>query len=643
MTEAEDRTETGDGKDWWALTGGPVSRRALLRGSVLGVAGLTAAALIGCGDDDDDDDGAAAPTRAAAEEAPAAEPGGPNYVTQALIDGAPFSYNYPEPNETPRTGGVFKYPMTSGHSSHDPVVSQGASTVSGNSLMGDYVVGLNVGPTLNKFAIEVSADDGLAKSWEISPDGLTYTFDLRDANFHNVSPTNGRKLVANDVKLAYERMIVGTQSGIFSTMAGFEAPDENTFAVNMKIPDADVLIVMGTRFTPIYAPEPYDEGIQDTTPIGTGAMIFDGANTAEDQVMAFKANPDYWDGAPLLDGFELLTIPDSATREAAFRTGQVHFGRQPAPELFKTFFDEIPGLQVSSDPVLWGTSIYAVNSQIEPFNDVRVRRGLKLAMDLGTAGPILQPNGWVSGPAFGFPFVFGDQDFGEAGAPWLSKNTLTTDEFGPYWKHDVAEAKKLLAAAGAEKLKWRHIGPSQFSGDATSAEAVLLESLKEVDAEIEFLNVPFTEFGAQYYGQGFSNASGASESLSGWSTATPTANGYFWENVHSESSTNHFAVKDPEVDRLADAQRSEGDPQRRQEFIRELFDYMNDQAYWLDKWPAAWTGTWLGPEVRFYRFNAPFIGIHWFWDWGYGVHKAWLGDPLKESPTTFNPSSGLVK
>ena len=629
-----------------------IGRRTLVRGGLAGAAGLAAAALIGCGDDDDEEVAAtpaatvaptatvaatvAAPTAAATA---AAAPAEPDYITRARADGAPFAYNRPEPDETPRKGGIFRYPQASGHSSHDPIVSAGATTESTNGLVGDFVVGYNLGPSLSKYAVELNPDFGLATSWEASPDGMQYTFNIREANFHNVAPTNGRAMVANDVKLAYERMLVGQQSGILGTIGSVDAPDDRTFVVDMALPDADILVVMGNRRTPVYAPEAYDAGIANTTPIGTGAMILDKDNTVKDQVMVYTRNPDYWAGEPYLDGLELVTLPDLETQRAAFRSGQVHFSRQPPLELFKEFFEEMPGLQVTVDPILWASTIYAVNPNVEPFNDVRVRRALKLAQNVVKDGTILNPVGWVTGPSFGWPFVFGE-DFPSHKS---KEPDLYPEEFGPYWKYDPGEAKKLLSAAGVENPKWRHIGPRQFSGDTTSRDALWLEDMQAIGADIEFLNVDYSVFNAQYYGQGFKDPSKwQSESIQGWSSATPRANGYFWENLHSQSSTNHFATNDAEVDRLADLQRSELDPDQRQETIRELFDYFNDQAYWMDKATGTWVGFWVRPEVRWFRFNSPYVAVHWFWDWGYGVHKAWLGDPLQETPTIALESSGLL-
>ena len=628
-----------------------VSRRAAIRGGLLGAAGLTAAALIGCGDDDDDDAptptpaaatpaataaptaaATAAPTAAATAAPTAAAPTDePDYVAGARAQGAPFAWNYPEPNETPKRGGIYKSVLTFAHGSFDPNTSSFAWTP--NSMIGDFLVGYNVGPGLNKgLEIEVSPDYGLSTSWEPSPDGLTWTFNLREANFQNVAPVNGRALTAQDVVMAFDRMRAGFFAGPLGTMERVEAVDDRTVRISMKLPDPDLPTTLGNRQYPIYAQEPYDQGEQDTNPIGSGAMILDTANTVKDQTLAFVANADYWAGAPLLDGFQFERILDRATHLAEFVQGRVQFVRQPEElSQIRNLFDEVPGMQVTSDP-FWssGTTVYAVNPNVPPFNDVRVRRALKLAMNTVQYGNLRFPLGWNTGPAFALPFVFGP----EYPAQKSIDPRTVPEEFGEWFRYDVGQARQLLEAAGVEEgFTWRHRGPAGFSGETTSQDALWQQDMQRIGLNIDFVSTESVSFTNQYYGAGFRDPeTRGTESIQGWSTATPTRNGYFWENIHSDSGVNHFDTRDPEVDRLADLQRSETDPDQRQEYIRELFDYFNDQAFWMDKPPGTWTGTLLRPESRFFRFNAPHIGIHWFWDWGYGVHKAWLGETLTESP-----------
>src|SRR5688572_8163063 len=90
------------------LFGGRIGRRQALRGGALAGAGLTAAALIGCGDDDDDD-GGAAPSGATAGPTQAAQPAAPaepDFVRDARADGAPYPYGYTETTKAPKAGGT---------------------------------------------------------------------------------------------------------------------------------------------------------------------------------------------------------------------------------------------------------------------------------------------------------------------------------------------------------------------------------------------------------------------------------------------------------------------------------------------------------------------------------------------------------
>ena len=610
------------------------SRRTVLRGALVGTGGLAAAALIGCDDDDDDDDAAgtatAAPTgtgTATGTATATAEPEEPDYVTNARAEKAPFAYNWPEPETAPVKGGTFLFGASFTHASFDNITSGGGSTQTTNTLVGDMLVGYHHGPDMSTYEIELDADFGLARSWEIAPDGLSITFDLREANYQNVEPINGRPLVAQDVALAYERMLNGRQAGLLRGLGSVEAVDDRTVRFNMDVPNADILIAAGNRETPIYAPEMYDQGIQDTTPLGTGAAILDPSRTVQDQVMAFVANPDYWGGAPLLDGIDVLTIQDPATRTATFRAGQNHHG---LPTLrndeLDALWDTLPNMNVMSNPPLMGIGIFAVHSQKPPFDDERVRRAVKMGIDTDRYLAIRFPDtpGYPGSlPGFGWPFLF-DSNPGRAAFTSAKYGELT---FNP------AESMKLLAAAGVQPgLQIKHRTPGGFTAPGAETE-LIYEDLREIGIEVEQLAHDGQAFSFQYYSRGWADpATADSEMIQGWSTASPTANGYFFENVHSQSATEHFGVSDPIVDDLADRQVGEFDPAARRELHLQILDRYNEQAYWLDNIPAS-AGTFIvRPEVRFWRFHGPYIGIHSFWDWGYGFHKGWL-DPNPPADT----------
>ncbi len=539
-----------------------------------------------------------------------------DYAGWARADGAPFAYGWAEPDDKLVAGGVLIYGTSLNHSSFDNITSGSGLTQSTNTMVGDMLVGYHHGPDFNVYQTELNPDFGLATGWEITPDRLSLTFTLREAHFHNVAPVNGRALVADDVAKAYTRMQNGRQAGLLLGLSRVEALDDRTVRFNMSRPNADILVVAGNRELPIYPPEIYDQGIAATTPIGTGPGILDKENTIKDQRMAFVRNPDYWGGAPLLDAFFFDTIQDSRTRKAAFRTGQTHYG---LPRLQTEELDEmwgyVPGMNVMSNPSLMGITIFAVNSNVPPFNDTRVRRAIKLGMDVDRYLAIRYPGQTYpdSLPAFGWPF-YTDSHPGRAA-------------FGSTGPYDPEQAAQLLAAAGAgQGHRIRHRSPAGFTNPGADTQ-LIFEDLRALGFEPEMLPTNGTAFATQYYSQGFSDpAVRDADMIQGWSTASPTANGYFWENIHSQSSTQHFNVVDPVVDDLADRQFGEYDPEARRHLHQQIVHRFNEEAYWMDKVPASAGIFIVRPEVRFARFHGPYIGIHGFWDWGYAFHKTWL-DP----------------
>ena len=506
-----------------------------------------------------------------------------DYVGWARADGAPFAYGWKEPNKTPVAGGILIYGTSLGHSSFDNITSGGGMTESANTMVGDMLVGYHHGPDFNVYQTELNPDFGLATGWEVAPDGLSLTFTLREAHFHNVAPVNGRALVADDVAKAYTRMQHGRQAGLLLGLRRVEALDDRTVRFNMSRPNADILVVAGNREMPIYPPEIYDQGIAATTPIGTGPGIFDKENTIKDQRMVFVRNPDYWGGAPLLDAFFFDTIQDSATRKAAFRTRQTHYG---LPSLQTEELDEmwryVPGMNVMSNPSLMGITIFAVNSNVPPFNDTRVRRAIKLGMDVDRHLAVRYPGQTYpdSLPAFGWP-LYTDSHPGRVA-------------FGSTGPYNPEQAARLLAAAGVgQGHRIRHRSPAGFANAGPDTE-LIFKDLRALGFEPEMLPADGAAFAKQYYSQGFSDpAVRDADMIQGWSTASPTANGYFWENIHSQSSTQHFNVVDPVVDDLADRQFGEFDLEARRHLHQQIVHHFNEEAYWMDKVPAS-TGILCG-------------------------------------------------
>ena len=591
---------------------GSFSRRAVLRGGGLGLAGLTAAALVGCGDDDDDDDddddggGGAAATPTAS--APPDEV--PWYIADSERDGAPFPYGYAEPDTPPKAGGTMRHGLGTRFlpgPTFDPNESGGLQA-SLHNMMCSRLLGWVTGPSMSKYNLELEPE--LAKSWESSADGLVHTFKLQEGvKFHNVPPVDGRVLKSSDIKLAYDRALAGIQGNAIAALDSVETPDDQTVVLRLNSPDADFLPLLALHSYPILAPELWDEGVIETTLIGTGPTILEEVTA---QGASARSNPDYFEGKPLLDGIEWRDMPDQAARVAAFRAGQIDYGNTLASSArdAQLLLDSVPGALVTSDPILNGTYVYVLNPNHPKFQDPRVRRALSLSVDRERLVELAMQGFGKVIPGFRWPDIFDEFPTG--------------DDLGPWYKYDQAEATKLLSAAGADGLSFTLRYNARSSGPANyeAQNSVFVEAFRDVGVSMELENMEPQAYTSYVYGREFATDPG--EALFGFiSRNSPTTNGYYYELVHSESPTNIYGTNDPQVDEWAESQRFETDPDVRKELLRRIWDRYQDQVYRFDMANPFFL-TVLAPHVRWFRYNSPHLVIYNTRGWGYGWHNGWL-------------------
>jgi len=225
----------------------------------------------------------------------------------------------------------------------------------------------------------------VAESWTVSKDGLTYTFKIRKGiKFHD-----GSVLTARDVKVTYDKIIFPPEGVASARKASFpmvdkiEAPDDSTVIFRLKWPSASLLPNLASPWNFIYKadilakdPRWYEKNV-----MGTGPFTF--VEYVPGSHWVGKKNPDYYmKGRPYLDGYRAVFIRDTAARAAAIRGGQalIEFrGFSPASrdDLVRALGNKI---RVQESPWLCNMTV-AINNEKKPFDDVRVRKALTLAID----------------------------------------------------------------------------------------------------------------------------------------------------------------------------------------------------------------------------------------------------------------------
>jgi peptide/nickel transport system substrate-binding protein len=591
MTEADNEL---------ARTAAGIGRRALLRGGVLSVAGLAAAALIGCGGDEEGggDAASAGGGSAPAAQQPAADD--PRYPKDPKL---PWAFNFPEPaGKTPKAGGTLTVATTWDVSTWDPAKSAAGGTITVPNMIYSRLLRIKGGPEINPFKIVVEPE--LAKSWERSPDGLTFTFKLQSGvKWQNVAPLNGRALVADDVKFAFERYAKeGVHQSYWVTLDRIEAPDAQTLKITLKKPTPEFEIPIASRYQTIFPRELVDSGEIEKKAVGTGPLILKEA-TAGDKVV-LPRNPDYWRAKVLLDGAEFRVMPDASARVAAFRAKQIDYGyavvagKRDVDELLKT----IPNLQVNIPVIVNNTLPFSMNLSNPKFTDARVRRGISLAIDRQSILSLV-----YEGLGKEVSMVL----------PWTAVFDKEPTEFGPWAKFDLAESKKQLAAAGAEKLEFNYVYyPYAVTYDRISE--ILVDQFRAAGITMRGGKTDYTSFNSQWVGGKLPEAS-----TTGWAAQGFDANTYFYNHLHSTSPGNRWNLKDKQIDEWAEQQAVELDPQKRREIHRKIWDRDLNEAY-RPAMPAGYGFETYQPWVRGLRFGG-ILGINSsYYDWGEQVESVWL-------------------
>jgi len=419
---------------------------------------------------------------------------------------------------------------------------------------------------LSKFP-EVEGD--LAQSWTAAPDLLTYTFKLHP----NVKFADGTALTSADVKATYERLrnppqgVVSTRKATFSDIGTIETPDPLTVVFKMKAVNASMLEHFASPWNVIYAAK--DLGADPASPRtkinGTGPFTF--VEHAKGSHVSGKKNDNYFKkGLPYLDGWRGVFTLQAAAMLNALQGGQVMAefrGISPAERdrLVQTMGDKIR-IEESS----WTLNLLvAFNTEKKPFDDVRVRRALLLAIDRwgGSQGlsriSTLRSVGGVIRP--GSPFATPEAELVKL--PGFSKDIRKSRE----------EAKKLLADAGVPNLKFT-LWNRNLAMPYTPAGIFLVDQWRQIGVEVEHKQSDTAPYlatmnaGNHDVAIDFSNLFMDDSSL-----------GLAKYLSVDRAPENRSRSKDPELDKLYDDHLRERDSEKRKGMIRAFEKRLFEQAY----------------------------------------------------------------
>lgn len=384
----------------------------------------------------------------------------------------------------------------------------------------------------------------IAESYEISDDGLDYTFHLRDdVTFHDGTP-----VTADDVVFSIELYKASEYQGSqISMLSSVEATDEHTVVCHLDAPYSPFLQGI---CSPMIASKAYYESSEDdfvNNPIGTGPYKF--VSRAKGSNIKLEANEDYYRGAPEIKEVTFEVIPDSSTKAIALQTGEVNFAEIDSAT--KPQLEANPAITIAEVPTS-AFSYIAMNTEKEPFNDVKVRQAINYAIDRDNLVAVC-----YDGEAEVNSNICAKERFG-----------YSDDQF--QYTYDPEKAKELLAEAGIETPY--DLGEILVAEKYSNLATVIQNDLKAVGLDVTISVKEFNSYISDLQ-NGSYGITALNMTLEG---DTQTLEMAFTTDYIGIA--NNARYSDEEMDKLFEQARTETDNDKRAEIFNEIFTKAQDEA-----------------------------------------------------------------
>jgi len=489
-------------------------------------------------------------------------------------------------------------------------------------------------------AREFALVDDAATGFETA-DGLTYVYKLRPNNkFHNLPPVNGRALDSGDVKFSYERFIEVSpqQKALTNLIESVQTPDPNTVVLKLKLKYAPFPTQMAATSEAFWL---YPKEAANYDPakvqIGTGPWLFD--KDTPSVGTTYNRNPGWWwQGRPFANTFQWFVIPETAQWLAQFVAKRIDiYNPTSINQEILEVRKQVPDAVISKTDVGTGfNSVYFSGQDADsPFRDVRVRRAISMALDRDG----LLENA-SNGPALAKAGIPIDVNWSNAIVSpgwrkwWIDPRDASFKE-GEWYKYNVGEAKKLLAAAGFPngfKTQF-HFTPVRYGQNYDSWSEALIEIFKQIGLDLE---VHADDYNRVYFPEIFTKGNFKGMAW-GPQSGFQDVDGIIFNMLHPDGTRNHSKINVPggtlfqdggRLTALVEAQRTEVDENKRKQIIHDIQRYASDQMLYV---PMVATANFSGfnltwPWVRNTRaFRSLTYGLaaeayaHW-----------WIDEPKKK-------------
>jgi peptide/nickel transport system substrate-binding protein len=469
-----------------------------------------------------------------------------------------LSIGLPAAAETPKRGGTLTYmipadapPSFDGH--------REATFATVHAVAPFYSVLVRVNPENPASTIDFVCDV-CTEIPEPADGGRTYAFPIRE----DVRFQDGSALTAHDVAASWNRIvdppegIISARRGYYSMIDKIEARDPKTVVFRLKFATAAFLPALADPYAFIYKKELLDRDPHwfEKNIMGSGPFRFKEYQLG--QSISGVRNPDYYRrGLPYLDGFTGIFADKQATRVAAIKGDRAAIEFRGFPPSTRDELVAALGDQITVQESDWNCgNLITPNHKRKPFDDVRVRRALSLAIDRWRGAPALSKISVMrTVGGVGFP-----------GSP-LAATKEELEQIAGFWpdiEKSRAEARRLLKEAGAENLTFELLNrnvdqPYKFNG------TWVIDQWSKIGLKVTQRVLPTGPFGEAFRSGDFDvGLDGDCQNI-----VNPLLDGTKYL-PHSVSAANYGNYDDPSEIELYDRMLRETDFARQRQLMRQF-------------------------------------------------------------------------
>ena len=503
---------------------------------------------------------------------------------------------------TPQSGGTLNIVTQGNATTLDPQRTSTSVTASEVGAAMSRLYRTKTGPDPREVDNHDLEND-LAIKFE-SPDAITWTFTLRpDAKFHNIAPVNGHAVEAEDVKDTFVRAL-GLQDNPSKALiamidpAQIQTPSPTSVVFKLKFPYAHFAHLMGSASVGWILPREalansYDPAKQI---IGSGPFIYQ--SYTPDVGFEFKKNPSWFEqGRPYIDAIHAPIVPDPAQRLAQFLAGNLD-DIAPDPNDVPTSQKNAPHAAIITARTVGGGGdpLYLqMGDPTSPFQDIRVRRALSMAIDRKAIGSAVYDNQyditWFVAPGYG---------------KWaLTQSDLSQADL-QYYQFDPNGAKKLLADAGVSNLnlKLTYTTGASEKGGAFLAQIQAINNMLN-NVGIKSVLVALDQLAYVGGGKGprygfYDKFTVLYPGVSVFDDVDQILFNYF----DSQNTTSETRLHDPTLDAMITKARTVVEENESVKAYKDIQKYIAQQMYVVAGFPQGFTHEAVSPRVQNYQYSS---------------------------------------